>query len=87
MERGDSSAAESRSEYSNTIVITRCPITTDSKRAKTSKQTRVHMTNLAKACDRHGMSDRAASAIATASLCDVGIVTPQDSSKELTRVK
>jgi len=45
------------------------------------------MPNLVKACDRHGISDRAVTTVATATPYDVGIVTPQNSSKVITGVK
>jgi len=47
----------------------------------------VNMPNLAKACDRYGISDRAAVTVATVTLYDIGIVTPQDSSKVIDRSK
>ena len=41
----------------------------------------------AKACDRHGVSDRAAAATATAALIDVGVVTATDYSEVIDRSK
>ena len=73
-EMSDSSAAESRNEDSNTI-DNEGSTYNKQQTVNTSKQMRIHMPNLAKACDRHGISDRA-----TATLCDVGIATSQDSS-------
>lgn len=42
---------------------------------------------LASACDRHGLSDRSAAAIATAVLEDIGVVTDVDSSNVIDRSK
>jgi len=42
---------------------------------------------LARACDRHGLSDRSAAAIATAVLEDIGVVTAVDSSNVIDRSK
>ena len=79
-EWSDSGAFKSRNDDSNT---TDYEVSTYNKQqtANIGKQMRVHMPHLAKACDRHGISDRAAATIATATLCDVGIVTPQNYSK------
>ena len=72
-EMSDSSAAENRKENSNTGDY---EVSTYNKQqtANASKQVRIHLPNLAKACDRHG----AAAAIMTATLCDDGIVTLQN---------
>jgi hypothetical protein len=48
---------------------------------------RVKLPALAMACDRHGLSDRAAASIATAVLHDFGVVTADDSSKVIDRSK
>lgn len=42
---------------------------------------------LARACDRHGVSDRAAAAIASAALQDFGIISPDDSQNVVDRNK
>ena len=42
---------------------------------------------LARTCDRHGISDRAAAAIASAVLQDFGIITPTYSSKVIDKNK
>ena len=55
------------------------------KRQKT--QMRVKLPATAMACDRHGLSDRAAASITTAVLHDFGIVTADDSSKIIDRSK
>ena len=66
-EMSDSSAAENGNEYSNTGDY---EVSTYNKQqtANASKQVRIHLPNLAKACDRHGISDRAAAAIMTATV-------------------
>ena len=51
------------------------------------KQMRVKLPSLALACDRHGVSDRAAAGIASAVLQDVGIIHEDDVSKVIDRSK
>ena len=48
---------------------------------------RSNLSNLARECDRHGVSDRAAAALASAVLADVGIVHNNDSSMVIDRSK
>ena len=48
---------------------------------------RSNLSNLARECDRHGVSDRAAAALASAVLADVGIVHNNDSSLVIDRSK
>ena len=52
-----------------------------------SKQMRVNLPSLALACDRHGVSDRAAAGIASAVLQDVGIIHQDDATKVIDRNK
>ena len=51
------------------------------------EQMRVKLSSLALACDRHGVSDRAAAGIASALLQDVGIIHEGDVSKVIDRSK
>ena len=86
VEWSDSSSAESRNENLNTSDYE--VSTYNSRQAtNTSKQMRVQMPYLTKACHRHGISDQVAATIATATLCDWDIVTPQDFSKVIDRNK
>ena len=48
---------------------------------------RVNLPSLALACDRHGVSDRAAAGIASAVLQDVGIIHQDDATKVIDRNK
>ena len=43
-----------------------------------TEATRMVLRNLAKECDRWGVSNRAGAAIANAALIDAGIITPED---------
>lgn len=56
-------------------------------RKLSDKQMRVKLPSLALACDRHGVSDRAAAGIASAVLQDVGIIHERDVSKVIDRSK
>ena len=53
----------------------------------TDKQMRIKLPSLALACDRHGVSDRAAAGIASAVLQDVGVIHKDDVSKVIDRNK
>lgn len=57
------------------------------KPSTSSQQMRVPLPTLARECDRYGVSDRAAAAISSAVLQDVGLVTEQDSSSVIDRSK
>lgn len=59
--------------------------TPESKRQKMAMT--VRLPSLAKACDRTGVSDRAAAIIASSVLQDMGIVSPNDTSKVIDRSK
>ena len=50
-------------------------------------QMRVKLPSLASICDRTGVSDRTAAAIASAVLEDIGLITPLDNSKVIDRMK
>ncbi|KAK4879073.1 hypothetical protein RN001_007219 [Aquatica leii] len=50
-------------------------------------QMRIQFITFAKTCDRHGISDRSAAALASAVLNDIGVVTPEDSSQIVDRSK
>lgn len=52
-----------------------------------SMQMRSPLSNLARECDRHGVSDRCAAALATAVLQDVGLVTGNDCAMVIDRSK
>lgn len=54
-----------------------------------AKQLRLktELPTLARACDRHGVSDRTAAAIASAALQDFGIISPKDSGSVIDRSK
>ena len=52
---------------------------------KRQKLMTVRLPSLAKACDRTGVSDRAAAIIASSVLQDMGIVSPNDTSKVIDR--
>jgi hypothetical protein len=52
-----------------------------------SNQMRVSLKTLANTCDRYGVSDRSAAAIASAVLQDIGVVTTEDKSKVIDRSK
>lgn len=59
----------------------------DSLRSTATSQMRLSLTNLAKAADRFGVSDRAAAALARAALVDVGLVAEGDRSQILDKSK
>src|SRR5277367_1945394 len=50
-------------------------------------QMRVCLSNFARECDRHGVSDRCAASLATAVLQDVGVVSESDRSKIVDKCK
>ncbi|CAG9834785.1 unnamed protein product [Diabrotica balteata] len=50
-------------------------------------QMRIQLKNFAKTCDRHGISDRSAAALASAVLTDIGIITSADSSNVIDKNK
>jgi hypothetical protein len=54
---------------------------------RSSQQMRLPLPTLARECDRHCVSDRAAAAIANAVLQNVGLVTKQDSSRVIDHSK
>lgn len=58
-------------------------------KASTSKtnQMRIHLPNLAVACDRTGVSDRAAAIIVSAVLQDIGVVAPDNQTQIIDRSK
>ena len=51
------------------------------------KRLKVHLPTLARACDRHQVSDRAAAAIASAVLQDFGVITQEETSSVIDRSK
>lgn len=53
----------------------------------TAQQMRLRLPTLAKTCDRYGVSNRAAAAIASAVLKDVGLITQDNSSKVIDKCK
>lgn len=63
------------------------PTPSTSKEVGKKPQMRIRLTTFAKTCDRHGISDRSAAALASAVLDDIGIVTPEDRSKIIDRSK
>jgi hypothetical protein len=63
------------------------PTTSISKSHVISTQMRVPLPSLAMTCDRYGVSDRAAAAIGTSVLQDVGVVKKDDKSKVIDRSK
>ena len=59
----------------------------ETKTPKANKQMRLSLPTVATACDRHGLSDRAASSLATAVLQDMGIVSQGNKSQVIDRSK
>ena len=59
----------------------------NSANSPSTSQMRIKLPSLAQACDRTGVSDRAAAIIVSATLRDMGIVTTEDSSKIVDRSK
>ena len=55
--------------------------------ATTKVQMRLYLSNLARECDRHGVSDRCAASLASAFLQDEGMVNMNDKSKVIDKNK
>lgn len=58
-----------------------------SSKKESSKQMRLKLPTLAKICDRYGVSSRAAAAISSAVLKDIGVITQDNSSKVIDKCK
>lgn len=85
----DSSSTSDSNNCSDSEIMPQevVPTPSTSKYAEKNQQMRIQLTAFAKTCDRHGISDRSAAALASAVLHDVGIVTPEDPSKIIDRSK
>lgn len=87
----DDFSIESSSSCASSIVLSSSPYH-DSEQVKQKgsppqKKKRLNLPSLALACDRTGVSDRAAAIIASSVLKDVGIISPNDPSRVIDRSK
>lgn len=85
----ESSAEKTASDTDSNVgdsSITSLPLTTDSTEV-VSRQLRRELPALARACDRTGVSDRSAAAIASAVLQDFGVISSLDASSVVDRSK
>ena len=80
VDSADPSPADSVNEAENTISGTTAT-------SSESVQNRIVISNFARECDRYQLSDRAAAALGSALLTDVGIVSETDQSSLITRSK
>lgn len=87
LQQSDASDHDSDVKDPPIIINFQNPVASTSKSKQTMGQMRISLPKLAKACDRTGVSDRAAAIIASAVLEDLQIVTSSDSSKIIDRSK
>jgi hypothetical protein len=79
----EQSSAESSGE--EVVPVPTIPSTSTAESKVTPNCKRYELSALARTCDRHAVSDRAAAAVASAVLEDVGLITNEDETSVIDR--
>jgi len=83
---GHGSSTSSDWETDDDLPLARMITPSKNKKPNSRLKNSLHLPAVATACDRHGVSDRSAAAIASAVLEDFGLVTHEDRSRVIDRM-